>query len=148
MNTDKPGTTPEKRTGKIPLDTFVMPEFIGKDGNNVGYILLRNDGYIHFVVQITDPDVKHRMAFDVYEVTTWECDKHNTPSEMELYISGAIKWEGCSHVFFGEKDQEGKYDGYIHLCGKRYWKRHCEMMMALYSLSEKVIINYDLELSS
>lgn len=32
---------------------------------------------------------------------------------------GTIKWDGCSHVYFGEADNAG----YIHMCGVNCWKR-------------------------
>lgn len=32
------------------------------------------------------------------------------------YIHGTVKWDGCSHVYFGD-------EGYIHMCGGNEFKR-------------------------
>ena len=39
-------------------------------------------------------------------------DDTNDIKEAETLIKGHVKWDGCSHYYFGGKD------GYIHLCGK------------------------------
>ena len=106
--------------------------------------LLCDDGYTYFLIKIKG-DTEYRMEFEVYEVTSWECDGKNTPSDTELYMTGTIKWDGCSHVWFGEKGEGDRQDGYLHLCGKTYWKRHADLMGALYSLAEKTIERYDPE---
>lgn len=38
------------------------------------------------------------------------CDHVTDPHQAEPYFSGAVKWDGCSHMNFG-------HDGYLHLCG-------------------------------
>ena len=43
----------------------------------------------------------------------------------------------------GQIEKEWHSNGYLHLCGKTYWKRHCEVMMAIYELAEKTIKKYD-----
>lgn len=103
--------------------------------------LLCEDGYINFLIKI-DSDTEHKMDFKVYEVNSWACDDEHTPIDPDLYLTGVIKWDGCSHVWFGE-EEDGKQDGYLHLCGKTCWKRHCEVMMAIYELAEKTIKKYD-----
>lgn len=106
--------------------------------------LLTTDGYINFLIKIDD-DTDYRMDFEVFEVVSWECDDANTPSDTELYMTGVIKWDGCSHVYFGEKDETGNQDGYLHLCGKSYWDGHVKLMQAVYALAEKTIKKYDKE---
>ena len=102
--------------------------------------ILKDCLYDQFMIEIDD-DIKHSMSFKIYEVNSWESDK--TPSDLELYMSGCIKWDGCSHIWFGDKDSEDKHDGYLHLCGKRYWELHCKLMTAIYELAEKTIINFN-----
>jgi len=105
-------------------------------------VLLREEGYTNYLIAV-GKDTESKMDFEVYEVTAWDCDEANTPLEADLYMTGTIKWDGCSHVWFGEKDENGKQDGYLHLCGKSYWNRHVEVMNAVYALAEKIIARYD-----
>jgi hypothetical protein len=105
--------------------------------------LLKDDrGYIQFLIEVAE-DVDHSMDFKVYEVNAWACDGKNTPCETELYIHGTIKWDGCSHVYFGECDEEEMPSGYLHLCGKRYWEKHNKMMTALWDLASVTVEGWD-----
>lgn len=36
----------------------------------------------------------------------------NEFEEGDKYIKGSVKWDGCSHYYFGN-------EGYLHLCGKQ-----------------------------
>ena len=42
--------------------------------------------------------------------------------EAHTYFRGSIKWDACSHVYFGDED------GYLHLCGGMNWKNLMEVM--------------------
>ena len=44
---------------------------------------------------------------------TSSCDMTHDPHHAERLFDGFIKWDGCSHVTFGDDT------GYLHLCGKR-----------------------------
>ncbi len=35
--------------------------------------------------------------------------------EAQTLFQGSVKWDGCSHLSFGDKD------GYIHFCGGEQW---------------------------
>jgi hypothetical protein len=39
-------------------------------------------------------------------------------AEAQPLFSGSIKWDACSHVYFGEGDNFG----YIHMCGADMWR--------------------------
>lgn len=74
------------------------------------------------------------VDFQVYEKIAWENGDRNLPyyegkggcgmddkstkniDGANRYIQGFVKWDGCSHINFGEED------GYIHLCGSRSFK--------------------------
>ena len=73
----------------------------------------------------------------VYEVNGWELDIANTPVELELYLSCYIKWDSCSHLWFGEKDDEGIQSGYLHLCGADSFIKHTDLLNYLYYLAFK-----------
>lgn len=42
------------------------------------------------------------------------------------YINGTVKWDGCSHIYFGDKE------GYIHLCGSRDFIRIGNILKKVY----------------
>lgn len=98
-------------------------------------INLVEEGYILFIIKIVEINAIH-MKFEVYEVDTWECDDNHTPAESELYVEGTINSGGCSHIWFGDKDESGEQNGYLHLCGKIYWERHCELMFYISEIAE------------
>ena len=96
-------------------------------------ILHEAHNMINFYGVITKQE-DHFLEMDVFEVTEWHMD--NTISDPELYLQAHIKWDGCSHVTFAD-------EGYIHLCGKVYWKRHSEIMLKIYEYASKTIKNFD-----
>lgn len=102
--------------------------------------LLSNDGYINFLIEF-DNDTEYKFDFKIYSVDSWECDEESTPLDIEPYIRGVIKWDGCSHVWLGDED------GYLHLCGKGTWQLHVDVMNAVYKLAEETIIKYDREVA-
>lgn len=48
----------------------------------------------------------------------------------ELYVRGFIKWDHCSHFYFGEE----KNPGYLHLCGPQGMQLHTELLMHLHEV--------------
>lgn len=46
----------------------------------------------------------------------------------ETYLTGMVKWDGCSHFYFGGKEK----DGYIHLCGKNSVEKHRKIIETIY----------------
>jgi hypothetical protein len=52
----------------------------------------------------------------MYEKIGWQSSSDTTTNleEAQTEINGTVKWDGCSHYHFGDKD------GYIHVCGGHY----------------------------
>jgi hypothetical protein len=75
------------------------------------------------------------MNFTTYIVTEWDND--DNPTEKEQYIKGSIKWDGCSHINFGDED------GYMHLCGNFYFQLLKKTLDALWDRAEKTIPSWD-----
>ena len=98
--------------------------------------LIEKDGYINYLIE-TDKDKEYNLSFKIYQVISWTGEKNNDPGDIELFISGFIKWDGCSHLYFGDGD------GYLHLCGKAYFKELKEVLDAVWEKAEKEIINFD-----
>lgn len=105
--------------------------------------LLTDDiGFMEFLIEVEE-DVECSMDFKVYEVSSCECDLEHTPIDTELYIHGTIRWDGCSHVYFGNSSENGISNGYLHLCGKRCWEKHNKMMSALFDLASVTIKHWN-----
>lgn len=81
----------------------------------------------------------HTISGKVEEITSWAADGSWTPGEAELYLTFYMKWDGCCHVWFGEEDEGGKRDGYLHLCGADSWDKHVALMRWLYKWAETEI---------
>lgn len=81
----------------------------------------------------------HTISGTVEEITSWAGDGSWAPGESELYLKFYMKWDGCCHVWFGEEDEEGKQDGYLHLCGADSWDKHIALMRWLYKWAEAEI---------
>lgn len=82
----------------------------------------------------------HAADIEVLEVDGWTEAK--APEETRLYLRATIKWDGCSHVEFGEIEN-GKPTGYLHLCGAFYWKRHCEIMQWAFMQTAMLVKDMD-----
>jgi hypothetical protein len=94
------------------------------------------DGYVRAQLELKKVENSY-VDFIVWQVNSWEQDL--TPYEKEKYFSGSIKWDGCSHVWFGE---DSPPDGYLHLCGKHFWELHNKIMEATYNEVIKHIKGY------
>ena len=99
--------------------------------------LLEENGHVQFIIYMEE-DLDYYMNFKVYQVSSWSTN--DDPCQMDLYVHGTIKWDGCSHLYFGDEYQDE--DGYIYLCGKYYWDLHNKMMTNLYKLASEVIVNF------
>jgi hypothetical protein len=96
--------------------------------------LTRDGDYIESLIEFDGgQDFEAHMSFKVYEVESWNSE--NIPQERELYLKGTIKWDGCSHIYFGNEDN----DGYIHMCGKGCFNKHIEIINALWELARTKI---------
>ena len=122
---------------------------LDKNGNELElddlYPLVIEEYGGNFLLKLTAQE-PHFIEFDVYEIAAWSVDKKTDeieqPCEIELYLSGYIKWDGCSHIWFGE-EEDGKHDGYLHLCGKHRWDKHIQLMQELFDFASKKIDGFD-----
>jgi hypothetical protein len=79
----------------------------------------------HEVVGFTEsPTVKGSYDVPRYEKFnyTGSGDETNNLDDACPQVHGMIKWDGCSHVYFGNPKGKGEgTDGYLHLCGEGSW---------------------------
>jgi hypothetical protein len=111
--------------GMVPYNKFVK--------------LVLEDERDLFLLHLTERG-DHYISFDVYEVVSW--DEDWVPGDIEPYLSGMIKWDGCSHINFGEIE-DGARNGYMHLCGVHAWVNHCLLMRELWDYAKANIRRWD-----
>lgn len=109
------------------------------DDKDLEVLLIEYDIYPKFLIRYTSDKNEYYCDFEVYVVESWDND--NTPLDIELYLHGTIKWDGCSHIYFG--NTIGNTNGYIHICGNNSWKIHTIMMETLYKTVSSKIENFD-----
>lgn len=103
--------------------------------------LISTDNYINFLIEFEEQDFEERANFKVYEVVSWTGDT-SEPIDKELYLKGTIKWDGCSHIYFGDGD------GYLHLCGKHFFEQHKRVIDAIWDICSKKIINFNNDIAN
>ena len=125
-----------------------------KDGNQlymkgIHQMVIGEDDLAIFLLKITERSSLH-IQFEVYEVQGWEKDpetgEYTMPYKLELYLTGNVGWDGCSHIWFGE-EEEGKQNGYLHLCGKKYWDDHVKLMQEIWEFASRNIKEFDKEIA-
>ena len=77
--------------------------------------LLKDENTITYLIECRAEKIVS-LDFRVYQVTAWTAENEVCHEDNELFLTGSIKFDGCSHITFGD---EG--DGYLHLCGKKYF---------------------------
>jgi hypothetical protein len=85
-------------------------------------------------------DFDYCAEFEVFEVGGWYDD--GTPVDYELYLKGTIKWDGCSHIWFGDENN------YLHLCGKYYFDQHCKLLEFLWLEASRKVKHFNKDLAS
>lgn len=101
-----------------------MEELI-KEGNRITYLIKCED------------DKETRLEFEVYQVNSWEMDDSPIKTNMDLFVKGVIKWDGCSDIYFGDED------GYLHFCGYRCFEDIKKVIDAIWYKAEKEIVRFD-----
>jgi len=100
--------------------------------------LIKSGDTVLYLIDFKDQDFEHRVEFEVYEVMSWSLE--GEVMETEDYLTGYIKWDGCSHIWFSD-------EGYKHLCGKSFWDNHAKVMSTIWDMCTKKIKNFDKELA-
>lgn len=61
----------------------------------------------------------------------------NDIEKAQPVIKGHIKYDGCSHVDFGD-------DGYIHICGSDSWLNFIEAIKRIYDISKENLRSFEI----
>lgn len=103
-------------------------------------ILIKEGDYIRFFINCKE-DKEYSLEFEVIEVQGWSMDKEPSEEHQELFLKGTIKWDGCSHIYFGDEI------GYMHLCGNGCFENVKKVLDAVWNKAEKEIVNFDKEVA-
>jgi len=104
-------------------------------------VLIKDGDYVNYLIEFEEGDFETSATFNVFEVTSWNAD-NNEVLDTEHYLKGYIKWDGCSHIWFGDEN------GYLHLCGKTYFERHKQVIDAIWDVCSKKIKGFDNDVAS
>lgn len=87
---------------------------------------------IHCEVHIEE--MPNSFEFTVFQILSWSENKktkeYDVIDEKEVLFKGLIKWDACSHIYFGD-------EGYIHLCGGRSWFIFMEATKRVWEIAMK-----------
>lgn len=66
--------------------------------------------------------------------------------ETEMMMSGTIKWDGCSHNYFGHEADKTEPTGYIHGCSRQDMVRLGAIFDRLFDLATEIMPANEVEL--
>ena len=119
----------------------IYAEFIKQDNVEV-FECEKDSGHADFLIEVLKETCEYSAHFNVYAVTGWDVDDSMLPYDCELYLQAYIKWDSCCHFHFGEKESmenDAGVDGYLHLCGVSYIKKHFAIMKRVYEKAFEVM---------
>jgi hypothetical protein len=86
--------------------------------------------YSEYVVNY---QVRHLISYDPLLFTDKDLRPTENIKESEMYLSGSIKWDGCSHNTFGAEN------GYIHGCTREEMKNLSKLFDILFDMAIELI---------
>ncbi|MGH1436569.1 MAG: hypothetical protein ACRBG0_19155 [Lewinella sp.] len=102
-------------------------------------VLIKEGDLIKYLIKCND-DKEASLSFEIIEVISWDGETDD-PVDVEKFIRGFIKWDGCSHIYFGDKD------GYLHLCGGDSFQYIKQVLTAVWKKAESEITMFDKEVA-
>jgi len=94
-------------------------------------VLIKEGDFINYMVYYELG--RHYLKFEVYQINSWYMDNTPNNGDLEEFIRGTIKWDGCSHINFGDEN------GYLHLCGLNYFKDVSKVLKAVWKKASETI---------
>ena len=79
-----------------------------------------------FAVEIVGRGVPDNAPLYTKEGAVASCDHVEDPRQAERFVAGSVKWDGCSHVRFGDEN------AYIHMCGREAFKKLATVLPEIY----------------
>lgn len=101
----------------------------------------KEDGYDILKFEILKLD-EYSMELRAYEYTAWDVDYKN-PHDEESLFQIMIKWDGCSHLWLKDNDD----DNYAHLCGFNCYERFSTAIKLVMEIASKEVESFDKEVA-
>lgn len=95
-------------------------------------VLIKEGNLVLFQIEWEEGDFETSAMFNVEEVISYDGETEEV-RETSHYLKGYVKWDGCSHYWFGSET------GYLHLCGKSSLEQHKKVMDAIWEACSKKI---------
>lgn len=108
-------------------DIDIVAKFELKDGVMVDFICYEIIGY--------EPDNNGNATVKLFD-TGLEGLGNGTTTKIDEavpLIKGEIRWDACSHVYFGVEN------GYIHICGKETWIQVTECLNRVFKQAGEML---------
>lgn len=121
------------------------------DFENIGWTILAevetNDCYINFkmysisgaVASIAGvpPKPEERLIYEEKDANSG-MDTVSNLEEAQVFMSGSLKWDGCSNVKFDEQD-----NSMLHFCGLSGWQNLAKAIEKLHELAVEIMPRAD-----
>lgn len=122
--TELSGVTSE--SPRPALVSGLVEQVGGVFGVTVAYTV-GNSHVDFFAAEVTGTDVDETNPIYWRIGATSSMDDPATElKDAERYVEGSVKWDGCSHLWFGDEN------AYIHVCGKSDFVKLATTLAAIY----------------
>lgn len=105
----------------------ILEDVGGEFGATVIYTLKYSHAVDFFVAEVTGREVDGNVPMYERKGASSSMDTTSNPREAARYFEGCVKWDGCSHVNFGDEN------AYLHLCGVESFRKLASIMAAVYA---------------
>jgi hypothetical protein len=124
----------------------IVEQVGGEYGATVRYKVHENGASVEFfAAKILS--VGKAVDQDEFHPEYWQKGEDSYPHEgaqsfenAERYVEGFVKWDGCSHVCFGNEDAQ------LHLCGKSEFDKLATILAAIYARCGELMLEAGTEL--
>lgn len=112
-------------------ESEVIEQVGGEFGATVRYRLHENKLSVEFfAAEIcamgSMPGEEARPEYRQKGADSFPCENATSFESAERYAEGWVKWDGCSHVSFGDEDAQ------LHLCGKSEFEKLGSILCEIY----------------
>ena len=104
----------------------------GEYGATVRYKVHENGGSVEFfaaeILSLGKASDQDEFYPEYWQkgASGYPCDNAQSFENAERYVDGFVKWDGCSHVRFGDENAQ------LHVCGKSAFDKLATVLAAIY----------------
>jgi hypothetical protein len=110
-----------------------------------GWLLLRLHVHSHHLdfesYRVTSVSEDGAIGYESRDATRSD-DAHVPATDgARRFVHGTVGWDGCSHVYFGDGNEEG----YLHLCGRGDWDALRRVLDRAWAVASSEVPSFDAE---